>query len=286
MKKTIYPVALSTLLLLTQQAMAFTWDDLWLRPDQQGEDALEQGNPEQAASLFKSTQWQGAAFYRAGKYQEAVEALSQTDTPLSYYDKGNALAKMGKFQEAIAAYDEALRLEPNHEDAQFNRDLLQKLLQENKQDSEQNQQQQQQSSKDQQQQNSDSEQQSQQNKDSEGENNSNDDNNEQQNNDKDNQPSPNNQDYHSDSPDSKKLQSDDNRDKAPEDKSSEKSQQPQPANPEQTLPSQQQAANPEQVEKQQATEQWLRRIPDDPGGLLRQKFLRDHQRYQTDSQGN
>jgi Ca-activated chloride channel family protein len=28
------------------------------------------------------------------------------------------------------------------------------------------------------------------------------------------------------------------------------------------------------TELDQATEQWLRRIPDDPGGLLREKFLR------------
>ena len=33
-------------------------------------------------------------------------------------------------------------------------------------------------------------------------------------------------------------------------------------------------------EKQQAKEQWLNLIPDDPGGLLREKFLRDHLRRQ------
>ena len=33
-------------------------------------------------------------------------------------------------------------------------------------------------------------------------------------------------------------------------------------------------------EKQQAKEQWLRLIPDDPGGLMREKFLRDHLRRQ------
>jgi len=33
------------------------------------------------------------------------------------------------------------------------------------------------------------------------------------------------------------------------------------------------AAEPQSTEEQQATEQWLRRIPDDPGGLLRRKFL-------------
>ncbi len=31
-------------------------------------------------------------------------------------------------------------------------------------------------------------------------------------------------------------------------------------------------------EDAQAMEQWLRRIPDDPGGLLRRKFRSEHQR--------
>lgn len=34
-------------------------------------------------------------------------------------------------------------------------------------------------------------------------------------------------------------------------------------------------------EERQAVEQWLRRIPDDPGGLLRRKFLRQYQRRET-----
>ena len=32
-------------------------------------------------------------------------------------------------------------------------------------------------------------------------------------------------------------------------------------------------ADTQTSEEQQAMEQWLRRIPDDPGGLLRRKFL-------------
>jgi Ca-activated chloride channel homolog len=38
-------------------------------------------------------------------------------------------------------------------------------------------------------------------------------------------------------------------------------------------PGRQAAIEPQPTEEQQATEQWLRRIPDDPGGLLRRKFL-------------
>ena len=40
------------------------------------------------------------------------------------------------------------------------------------------------------------------------------------------------------------------------------------------------ATAPADREQQQAKEQWLRLIPDDPGGLLREKFLRDYLRMQ------
>ena len=38
------------------------------------------------------------------------------------------------------------------------------------------------------------------------------------------------------------------------------------------------------AEEQQATEQWLRRIPDDPAGLLRRKFRYQYQQrnYEAD----
>ena len=47
-------------------------------------------------------------------------------------------------------------------------------------------------------------------------------------------------------------------------------------------------ARPLDSEEQLAAEQWLRRIPDDPGGLLRRKFLYQYrQRAQrTDVDGN
>jgi len=38
-------------------------------------------------------------------------------------------------------------------------------------------------------------------------------------------------------------------------------------------------------EQEQAMEQWLRRIPDDPGGLLRRKFRYQYQRYGKDQDG-
>ena len=39
-------------------------------------------------------------------------------------------------------------------------------------------------------------------------------------------------------------------------------------------------------EKQQALEQWLERVPDDPGGLLRRKFAIEYQRRMQQSGGD
>src|SRR5690606_38927906 len=47
--------------------------------------------------------------------------------------------------------------------------------------------------------------------------------------------------------------------------------------------------SPEELEQwasEQAAEQWLRRIPQDPGGLLRRKFLYQYQRLGIDQDGN
>jgi len=41
-----------------------------------------------------------------------------------------------------------------------------------------------------------------------------------------------------------------------------------------------------QQAEQQAMEQWLRRIPNDPGGLLRRKFRYQYQRLGKDQDGN
>ena len=45
---------------------------------------------------------------------------------------------------------------------------------------------------------------------------------------------------------------------------------------------QQSMSQSQQDESAQATEQWLRRIPDDPGGLLRRKFYYQYQQRPRD----
>ncbi len=115
-------------MLIPQVSEAFSWENLWVRPDQQGIKALERDAPEEAAALFQDPGWKGIANYRAGKYQEAEEAFSIVDTPEGHYNRGNALANLGRYEDALASYQTALTQQPNHPDAQHNLEIIKQIL--------------------------------------------------------------------------------------------------------------------------------------------------------------
>ena len=113
---------------LPSPVKAWTWEDLWLRSDQQGERELKAGNPEEAANLFSNQGWKGVANYRAGDYEQAMESFSKVGSPDGHFNRGNALARLGKFEDALAAYEAALSENPDHEDARFNAELIRELM--------------------------------------------------------------------------------------------------------------------------------------------------------------
>jgi Ca-activated chloride channel family protein len=215
-------------------AHASWWSDLWKTPDQQGFQALQQGEPERAATLFEDPQWKGVADYRGGDYEGADRKFSADTSAAGTYNRGNALAHQGKYEEAIAAYDATLRANPHDEDAAFNKALLEKLREK---------------------------------KQSGG---------------NDNKESQRNRDNaQSDQPREQSSSGNPN-----QDESQSRSDQQANKRPEtQQQKSDQEQARPSDEEKQQtaereaprdeqrdALEQWLRRVPDDPSGLLRRKF--------------
>ena len=118
-----------TVLPVPRPAQAMEWTDLWLRADQQGKQALDEGDAASAAELFQDPRWRGAAKYQAGDFKGALEALEKHTDADDLYNRGNALARMGQYQEAVAAYDQSLALRPDHADAKFNRELVRKQLQ-------------------------------------------------------------------------------------------------------------------------------------------------------------
>ena len=116
----------------TRPAHAGTWQDLWSTSDQQGQAAFTSGDYNTASGQFETPAWRGSAAYRAGDYAAAAQDFSA-----NAYNRGNALAKSGQLEEALGAYDQALAADPQDADAKYNRDLVQKLLDEQKQQQEQ-----------------------------------------------------------------------------------------------------------------------------------------------------
>jgi Ca-activated chloride channel family protein len=249
-KGVVFVIILAPNLLNSPPTEASVWQDLWLTDDQQGYKALQQGDTETAQGLFENPQWQASAAYKNQDYKTAVEHYSQGESADDNYNLGNALARAGDLDGAIKAYDQALTIEPGMDDAIANRQLVEQLKQQQQnQDQKGDPQEQDGESQDQNQQQSQSQQQSQD---------------EQQQSENEQQQNTGEED------DSSKQEQEEQSKAATDEKQSEDEQ----SKEEQ---SQQQSEEDSLKEQQQMElQQWLRRVPDDPGGLLKQKF-----RYQS-----
>jgi len=263
-------LALILLPIWPQPAAAISWDELWQREDQRAPELIEK-SPETAARQLEDPEWRGSALYRSGQFDTAAQAFAHAQGPRASYNRGNALARAGKLEEALAAYDAALEKAPDMEDARHNRTIVENLL--NQQN--QNQDGGQQDSPDSQSndRNEGNQQQSRQNQSGNSENeNSGSSGRNQQQNAENSQAAPGNQDQ-SDS------------------EAGQQEQEPrEEGNPEQasgegeSRSGQAQAPAPiSETPLTQSQEQWLRRVPDNPGGLLQRKFLQQYQQRQTPS---
>ncbi len=125
-------VALVAMLPVPRPAMAFEWDALWSRPDQRAAEALTQDQPGQVP-VDAGDAWQAAAAYRRGEFEEAARRWAESATAEENYNQGNALARSGDLESAASAYRKALELEPGMEDARFNLDLVEEVMERNAQ---------------------------------------------------------------------------------------------------------------------------------------------------------
>jgi len=119
---------LPLLLALPQSSYAFDFEDLWLRPDQQGLHLLKQKRPAEAAQHFQDHQWQGVALYEAGDYSGAAQRFAEGNDAHAHYNRGNALAKSGELDAALDAYEQALERQPDLRPALTNKALVESLL--------------------------------------------------------------------------------------------------------------------------------------------------------------
>jgi len=293
---------------------------LWISPDQKAMRAFNDGDSETAAREFTQPDWKASAYYRNGDYESAIAALENTQSSDGFYNKANALARLGRYEEAIKAYDKALELDENNSDAQYNREQVKQALQEQQQQGDQQQESEDQESKDQGNKEQESQQQNGQQQDAQKQDGK------QQNQQQDSeQPSDRNESEQQQSSQGKPQENDEQNNKQQEqqqlkqrDAEAEAEQQKKEQQQYQQEQQQRQQEKQEQseaeasqnqevehkdseekpmdievnpmeasiTEQEKATQQWLKRIPDDPGGLLRRKFHYQYKQIpnQTDSE--
>ncbi|HEY7886303.1 MAG TPA: VWA domain-containing protein [Cellvibrionaceae bacterium] len=279
-------------------SVAQSLDDLWLNRDQQGARALAEGDAATAQQHFKDRQWKATAAYRAGDYQSAATLFGEIDSAQGHYNRGNALAHMGKLDEAIEAYQQALTQEPTLQQAADNKALLEQLKQQ--QEQEQEQQQSEQDSDDTGEQGGD------QSPSGDDAQSNNGDNSEQQPADANNNTQGTGGDNSgTDNPDASRG----DYTPEPENIGDEQGQQQPPPSTDPGASEQEEAEQPTEAdsspaegegdtrqqaspadaamteadrEAEQALQRWLRQVPDDPSGLLRNKFRYEYQQKQSE----
>ncbi|TDK23271.1 VWA domain-containing protein [Luteimonas aestuarii] len=91
--------------------------------------AVEGGLWQRADQARGARMREGIAAYREGNDAAALQAWQGLPGATAAYNRGNALARQGRYEDAIAAYDEALRAQPGMEDAIANRQAVQAAMQ-------------------------------------------------------------------------------------------------------------------------------------------------------------
>ena len=251
---------------LPRPAEASLWDDLWLNKDQQAQQALEGGSPADAAVLFDDTEWRGVARYQAGDYTGSAAEFAESGDTRNLYNLGNAMAQQGEFDAAIDAYAQVLEMEPSNEDAKYNLDLVESIKDQQEQE----------------QQSQGDDQQSTENPGGEGQES---DGESQQDQEGSEGSSESQQSQESDSSRRGEEEMSEEDLKALQEELQRAAEEAEQGEQPQQLSEAELAELRQQQEQQQALEQWLRRIPDDPGGLLRRKFRYQYQRYGKDQDG-
>jgi Ca-activated chloride channel family protein len=306
------------LLAPSPRADAASFNDLWMRSDQQAAAALAKGDAKAAVGVARSPDWHGSASFRAGDYESAATDYAEVGNADGAYNEGNALAKLGRYDEAIAAYDRALKVAPDMDDAKANKAAVEdwQKRQQKQDKSSQKQQSKSGGSKDKQQgdksqqqgddqqdqdkQNESGEQKDPQQSDEQGGSKSDQDNGEKE---------PQSDSQQKPGGDQDKQKSSEGTEGATTEPQSEvEPSKGKPSNAQQQALSkaidqslaQGNGGKPDKdgkpaaaveeddatQEKRQALDHLLQRVPDDPGGLLRRKFLLEHQRRMQHGDGN
>ncbi len=242
------------IVILPPDAQALDWQAMWQNNDQRANQLFAEEEFATAADMFDNPEWQAASKYRAGDYAAALDTWQQLDSDDAKYNRANSLARLGRYEDALAAYQQLLDENPAHDDARFNKQALEEWLKNQQQQQGEQQQQQGEQQQGEQQQGEQQQGEQQQGEQQQGE-----------------QQQGEQQQGEQQQGEQQQGEQQQGEQQQGEQQQANEQQSQQPG--EQQRTGQEALAELEQQMTEQAAEQWLRKIPDDPGGLLRRKFI-------------
>ena len=124
----------------SKDAHAISLNDVW--------QSLSQNQDQKALQAYKNQDYKnasntdlkdikGAAHYKESNFEAALSEFEQDNSETGLYNQGNALAHLGKFKEAINKYEQALALNPNFSQAKDNLEIVKQLEQQKNQEQQQ-----------------------------------------------------------------------------------------------------------------------------------------------------
>lgn len=100
----------------------------WKTPDQRGVELLESGDAASASQIFRDSRWRGVSQYRNGNFADAQKEFSVASDPDSLYNAGTAAARAGDYQTAVEKFEQVIEVDPAHDDATHNLSISRQLL--------------------------------------------------------------------------------------------------------------------------------------------------------------
>lgn len=274
-------------------ALAFDWNDLWQRPDQRAYQLLQNGDTANAAEVFDDPQWRGVSRYRAGDFERAQKEFTSIEGDSALYNQAVTAVQQGEYEEAVEKFETLIERSPDHADGQHNLEIARELAKQQQEQQQQSDQNHQQDGSDQQSENKD--QQDQNNSDGEGQSQQSESDSEGGQDDSENTDEQRGGELTADADDARSDKGTESDEQQNADAQSEEQQNSDQQSDQQSEQESQQGGVAEQQnenrdtddqavaasqagpsESEQATEQWLRRIPDDPSQLLRNKIKLNH----------
>ncbi len=114
-------------LMLTSCSNSTRFEDLWYTKDYQGQRLSNKNDFAEAAEHYQNPMRKGVAFFKAGKYEDAIREFKTDTSAMGSYNLGLAYFENGDTLAAKMAFDQAVEKDPGFDHARSNQQLLQRI---------------------------------------------------------------------------------------------------------------------------------------------------------------